>query len=161
MFKSGIKHAGTVGPARRSEPEESLTGLSSAEAKQRLAQFGPNASPDITDRPLQVLLGKFIAPVSVLLEAAIALQLFLGEYVEASIIGVLLVFNAILGFVHESRAQTTITALKSRLALWANARRDGTWVEVAASELVPGDVIKLSLGKVVPADVRPGWTPLR
>ena len=78
----------------------------------------------------------------------------MGEYIEASVIGFLLVFNAALGVLHEGRAQATIDALKSRLALWASVRRDATWREIPAAELVPGDVVKVSLGSVVPADVR-------
>jgi H+-transporting ATPase len=92
--------------------------------------------------------------VPCLLEAAIALQLALGEYVEASIIAILLVFNAALGGLHEGRAQATVRALKSRLALSTSVRRDGAWMIVPAAELVPGDIIKLSLGSVVAADVR-------
>jgi H+-transporting ATPase len=82
------------------------------------------------------------------------LQLALGEYVEASAIAFLLVFNAGLGFLQEGRAQATLDALKSRLPLTASARRDGVWKTLSAAELVEGDVIKLSLGAVVPADVR-------
>jgi H+-transporting ATPase len=78
---------------------------------------GQNSTPDVAIHPLRLVLGKFLAPVSVLLEIAILLQLTLGEYVEGSIIAVLLVFNAALGFFHESRAHATIAALKSRLAL--------------------------------------------
>jgi len=89
-----------------------------------------------------------------MLEAAIVLELVLGKYVEASIIAVLLLFNAVLGWFQESRAQATLTALKSRLALTASALRDGLWKTMAASELVPGDVVKLSLGGVVAADVK-------
>ncbi len=129
-------------------------GLTSEEARRRLAQFGPNATPDTDVRPLRLVLSKFVSPVACLLEAAIVLQLVLGEYIEASIIGVLLVFNAALGFVHEGRAQATISALKSRLALWASVRRDGVWGNIPAAELVPGDIIELSLGSVVPADAR-------
>jgi H+-transporting ATPase len=88
-----------------------------------------------------------------MLEAAIVLELVLGKYVEAAIIAALLVFNAALGLFQESRAQATLAALKSRLALNASVRRDGTWKTVPATELVPGDVVKLSLGAVVAADV--------
>jgi H+-transporting ATPase len=129
-------------------------GLANAEARRRLAAFGPNATPDADIHPLRLVLGKFIAPVPCLLEAAIALQLALGEYVEASIIAVLLVFNAALGLLHEGRAQATVKALKSRLALSASVRRDGTWTIIPAADLVPGDIVKLSLGSVVAADVR-------
>jgi H+-transporting ATPase len=129
-------------------------GLSNAEARRRLADIGPNATPDTDVHPLRQVLGKFVAPVPCLLEAAIALQLVLGEYVEASIIAVLLVFNAALGLLHEGRAQATVKALKSRLALSASVRRDGEWTIIPAAELVPGDIVKLSLGGVVAADVR-------
>jgi len=129
-------------------------GLTSEEARTRLTKFGPNAMPDTGVHPLRMALAKFWAPVPWMLEAAIVLELVLGKYVEASIIAVLLLFNAVLGWFQESRAQATLTALKSRLALTASALRDGLWKTMAASELVPGDVVKLSLGGVVAADVK-------
>ena len=134
--------------------ENQPKGLTSDEARRRLSQFGPNATPDVTPHPLRLILGKFWSPISVLLEVAIVLQLGLGEYIEATVIAVLLVFNAAIGFFHESRAQTTIAALKSRLALNASVLRDGAWVTLPAAGLVPGDIAKLSLGTVVAADVR-------
>ena len=134
--------------------DQQQTGLSSEEAGRRLSQFGPNATPDVAVHLSRLVLGKFLAPVSVLLEIAIILQLVLGEYVEASIIALLLIFNAAIGFFHESRAQATIAALKSRLALNASVLRDGAWTTLPAAELVPGDIAKLSLGTVVAADVR-------
>ncbi len=129
-------------------------GLTSDEARRRLRQFGPNATPDVTPHPLRLILSKFWSPISVLLEVAIVLQVGLGEYIEASVIGLLLVFNAAIGFFHESRAQATIAALKSRLALNASVLRDGVWTTLPAAELVPGDIGKLTLGAVVAADVR-------
>ena len=134
--------------------ENQPKGLTSDEARRRLSQFGPNATPDVAPHPLRLILGKFWSPISVLLEVAIVLQLGLGEYIEATVIAVLLVFNAAIGFFHESRAQTTIAALKSRLALNASVLRDGAWVTLPAAGLVPGDIAKLSLGTVVAADVR-------
>ncbi len=131
-------------------------GLSSEEAANRLQQCGPNATVD-TDFPVwRVLIGKFVAPVPCLLEAAIVLQLVLHEYIEASVIGLLLVFNAALGLFQEGRAKATLTALKSRLALNASVLRDGTWSVLPAANLVPGDIIELTLGSVVPADARIG-----
>jgi len=127
-------------------------GLSSAEARRRLADNGPHATPDSAVHPVRRALGKFIAPVPCLLEAVIALQLLLGEYVEASVIAVLLVFNAVVALIHAGRARATIETLKSRLPLWAAVRRDGSWINLPASELVPGDIIKLSLGSIVAAD---------
>jgi H+-transporting ATPase len=89
-----------------------------------------------------------------MLEAAIILEAVLGKYIEAAIIAALLVFNAVLGLLQESRAQATLTALKSRLAMSASVERDGHWKTVPATELVPGDVVKLTLGGVVAADVK-------
>jgi H+-transporting ATPase len=128
-------------------------GLTSDEARRRLEKFGPNAMPDTSAHPLRAALEKFWAPVPWMLEAAVVLEVVLGKYIEAGIIAGLLVFNAALGFFQESRAQVTLAALKSRLPLTASVRRDGEWKTVPAAELVPGDVVKLSLGSVVPADV--------
>jgi H+-transporting ATPase len=133
---------------------DSSVGLTSDEARRRLEKFGANAMPDTTLHPFRMALEKLWAPVPWMLEAAIVLELALGKYVEAAIIAALLAFNAALGLFQESRAQATLAALKSRLALNASVRRDGAWKTVPASELAPGDVVKLSLGGVVPADVR-------
>jgi H+-transporting ATPase len=128
-------------------------GLSSEEARRRLQKDGPNEMPDTALHPLRRALGKFWAPVPWMLEAAIVLELALGKHVEAAIIAGLLVFNAALGLFQESRAQATLAALKSRLALNASVRRDGAWKTIPAAELVAGDLVKLSLGGVVAADV--------
>lgn len=135
-------------------PDGPPNGLTSAEAGRRLERFGPNAVSDTTLHPWRMALTKFWAPVPWMLEAAILLQLALGEYVDAAIIAGLLVFNAVLGFLQEGKAQATLAALKSRLALTAVVRRDGVWTTVPAARLAPGDVVKLSLGAVVAADVR-------
>ena len=129
-------------------------GLTSEEARRRLQQSGPNAVPDTALRPLGRALSKFWAPVPWMLEAAIVLELVLGKYVEAGIIAALLAFNAVLGFFQEGHAQATLAALKSRLALNAAVKRDDAWKTVPATELVVGDLVKLSLGAVVAADVR-------
>ncbi len=137
-----------------SEAPGSAIGLTSDEARRRLAVNGANAVQDVIQHPINRAVGKLWAPVPWMLEAAVLLQLALGEYVEASAVAFLLVFNAGLGFVQEGRAQATLEALKSRLAVTASARRDGAWKTLSAAELVQGDVVKLSLGAVVPADVR-------
>jgi H+-transporting ATPase len=129
-------------------------GLTTSEANRRLEKFGANAMPDTSVHPLRMAIEKFWAPVPWMLEAAIILEVVLGKYVEAAIIAALLIFNAALGLFQESRAQATLAALKSRLALNASVRRDGAWKTIPAVELVPGDVVKLSLGAVVAADVR-------
>ena len=130
------------------------SGLTTLDARRKLAEIGPNAMADTTPPAWRLAVGKFWAPVPWMLEAAIVLQLAIGEYPEAAVIGVLLVFNAVLGFVQESRAQATLDALKARLALNATVRRDGVWTSIPATELVPGDIVKLSLGGIVGADVR-------
>ena len=134
-------------------PASPATGLTSGEARLRLDKFGANTIPDTTLRPLRRALAKFWAPVPWMLEAAIVLELALGKYIEASIIMVLLAFNAALGFLQEGRAQATLAALRSRLALCATVLRDSVWANVPAAGLVPGDRVKLSVGAVVAADV--------
>ena len=129
-------------------------GLTADEARRRLEKSGPNAVADTGMHPLRRALTKFWAPVPWMLEAAIVLELVLGKYVEAAIIALLLAFNAALGFLQEGRAQATLAALKSRLALNAVVKRDNAWTTVPAADLVVGDVVKLSLGAVVAADVR-------
>ena len=88
-----------------------------------------------------------------MLEAAIILQIVLGKHLEAGIIFGLLVFNAALGLFQEGRTAATLKALNSQLALNATSRRDGVWKTIPAADLVTGDVVKLSLGGVVPAVV--------
>jgi len=135
-------------------PAPLAVGLTSKEAGDRLQKAGANAVADDTPHPIARALAKFWAPVPWMLEAAILLQLVLGEYLEAGAIAFLLVFNAALGFFQEGRAQATLDALKSRLAVTASVLRDGIWTTLPAPQLVQGDVVKLSLGAVVPADVR-------
>jgi len=142
-------------PAAIAVPTSNSTnGLTSDEARSRLEKSGPNSMPDTALHPLRRALTKFCTPIPWMLEAAILLELVLGKFVEAGIIAVLLVFNAALGFFQEGRAQATLAALKSRLALTASVRRDGVWKNLPAADLVPGDMVKLSLGGVVAADVK-------
>lgn len=154
MTPGAVKETSPVTGAGSPPDAPPAGGLSSAEARRRLAESGPNAMPDTSAHPLRRTLGKFSAPVPWMLEAAIVLECALGKFVEASIIAGLLVFNAALGLVQESRAQATLTALKSRLALNASVQRGGAWSNVPAADLVPGDVVKLSLGGVVAADMK-------
>jgi H+-transporting ATPase len=129
-------------------------GLTSADARHRLETLGSNAIADVSQHPVRRALGKLWAPVPWMLEAAILLQLFLGDYVEAGVVALLLVANAAIGFFQEGRAQATLDALRSKLALVAAVQRDGIWTTVPAATLVAGDLVKLSLGSVVAADVR-------
>jgi H+-transporting ATPase len=147
-----------VTPAPSSQPAKPAQdipskGLTSDEARARLEKDGPNAMPDTSAHPLRDALAKFWAPVPWLLEASIVLEVVLHKYYEAAVIAGLLVFNAALAYFQEGRAQSTLAALKSRLALNASVQRDGAWKTVPAAELVSGDLVKLSLGGVVAADV--------
>ena len=144
----------STAPQAVSGPTATPAGLTTAAASALLQKDGPNAMPDTSAHPLRNALAKLWAPVPWLLEAAILLQLVLHKYFEATVIAGLLIFNAALAYAQEGRAQATLAALKSRLALNASVRRDGVWKTVPATELVCGDVVKLSLGGVVAADSR-------
>jgi H+-transporting ATPase len=132
----------------------SPTGLTSGEARRRLAELGPNTVAEEAPSAFATLLEKFWGPVPWLLEAAIILQLSLGAYIEALVVGALLFFNATLGVVQQGRAGAAVAALKKRLAPTALVLRDGEWVRRSAAELAPGDVIRLPLGAIVPSDAR-------
>ena len=132
----------------------SPAGLTSKEAQSQLEKVGPNSMPDTALHPLRRVIDKLWAPVPWMLEAAIVLQLALHKFAEAAVIAGLLLFNAAIGFFQEGRAQATLAALKSRLALNASVQRDGAWKIVPSAEVVPGDLVKLSLGAVVAADVK-------
>jgi H+-transporting ATPase len=96
----------------------------------------------------------FWAPVPWMLEATIVLQIIIGKYIEALMIGALLIFNAALSVLQENRAEAALALLEQRLSLKARVKRDSRWVELPAAVLVPGDVVQLSVGVVVPGDVR-------
>ncbi len=128
-------------------------GLSSIEAAERLRAVGPNAVAQMRPRGMGTLLRKFWGLVPAMLELAVLLELLLRRWVEAVVIAALLVFNALLGYLQEGRAQQALALLRQHLTVNARVRRDGTWQVRPAVELVPGDVVHLRLGDVVPADV--------
>ena len=130
-------------------------GLTSAEATRRLAEYGPNelrAAGRVS--PWTVLIGQFKNVLIVILLVATALSAILGHGVEAIAIAVIVLLAVLLGFVQEYRAERAIEALRRMAALTATAVRDGEEDEIPARELVPGDVILLRAGDVVPADAR-------
>ncbi|HTS17284.1 MAG TPA: plasma-membrane proton-efflux P-type ATPase [Verrucomicrobiae bacterium] len=143
-----------VASAPTSPPCTDAAGLTTPEARARLAQVGPNAVREEKPHPLRQFLSRFWTPIPWLLEATILIQLFLGERVEASVIAGLLVLNAVLGFLQEGRAQKALALLRQQLHVEARVRRDGQWNTVSAEELVPDDLIHLRQGGIVPADVR-------
>jgi H+-transporting ATPase len=138
------------------EPKQNVQhrGLTREQAETRLREFGPNTVREAKPHAFLAIAGKFWAPVPWMLEATIVLELILGKRPEAIIIGLLLVFNAGLGFVQEKRAQNALALLRKRLPVQARVLRDGEWQLLAAAELAPGDFIHVRMGDVMPADVR-------
>jgi len=129
-------------------------GLSQAEAQKRLIQYGPNEIEEKKTNPLLKFLTYFWGPIPWMIEVAVVLSALVRHWPDFFIILVLLLANAIVGFWEEFQAGNAIAALKAKLAIKARVKRDGKWVTPAARELVPGDVIRVRLGDIVPADAR-------
>ncbi len=129
-------------------------GLSAEEAERRLARYGPNALPEKKVSPLRRLAGYFWGPIPWMIEVAAVLSALVRHWVDFWIITALLVFNAAVGFWQEYTAGNAVEALKKQLARRARVLRDGRWQEIDAAQLVPGDIIRIRLGDVIPADVR-------
>jgi magnesium-transporting ATPase (P-type) len=136
------------------ELDSSAQGLTAVEALQRLQHYGANEIAERHRNPVLVFLGYFWAPIPWMIEAALVLSLAAEHWTDAVIIAVLLVMNGVVAFAEEHQAANAIAALKQRLASSARVLRDGTWVTVAVRDLVPGDVVRIRLGDVVPADLR-------
>ncbi len=132
----------------------SLNGLSSDEAKRLLAQYGENAIREERVSPLRKFLTYFWGPIPWMIEAAAILSGVTQRWDDLAIIIVMLLINAGVGFFEEYKADTAIEALKQRLAPVARVLRDGTWQDLPAHLLVPGDVVLVKLGNIVPADIK-------
>ena len=143
--------AGDVAPPR--VPTDRSVGLSAAEAGHRLPQFGANAIADRQVAAWRQLVAHLWAPVPWMLEAVIVLQLLLGRHLEASVIAVLLLFNAVVAYVQERRATDALALLRHQLHVRARVLRDATWQQIPAAQLVPGDVVHVRAGDLVPADL--------
>jgi len=137
----------------RMASDASAQGLTSAEAAARLGQYGPNQVREDKPHPLRQFAKKLWGPVPWMLEITFILEFVLHKTPEAIIIALLLVFNAVLGFMQEQRAQGALDLLRSQLKITARVLRDGAWREVAASEIVPGDYLHLRMGDFAPADI--------
>ena len=129
-------------------------GLSQAEAQKRLTQYGPNEIEEKKTNPFLKFLTYFWGPIPWMIEVAVILSGVVRHWPDFFIILVLLVSNAVVGFWEERQAGNAISALKAKLAIKARVKRDGKWINPAARDLVPGDVIRVRLGDVVPADAR-------
>ncbi|MEI7849202.1 MAG: cation-transporting P-type ATPase, partial [Chloroflexota bacterium] len=129
-------------------------GLSATEAKRLLAQIGPNSIPEAKKHPWRDFLKRLWGPVPWMLEAAVILEIVLGKYDEAAIIAALILFNAVFSAAQEKRSSDALAILRQRLKLTARVRRDGEWLTLASEQLVPGDVIHIRMGDLLPADVQ-------
>ena len=126
-------------------------GLSDTEVQARLKKYGPNALVEKQTNAFAALLQYFWGPMPGMIEAAALMALIVGDWGDFAIVTSLLLFNALLGFWEEHEASNALDALKSSLVLKARALRDGNWQQIDARTLVPGDILRLYLGDVVPA----------
>ncbi len=141
-------------PAVEKRLDSSPNGLTQAEAQKRLAQNGPNEIPEKTENPYLKFLTYFWGPIPWMIEAAVILSGVVRHWPDFFIILLLLISNAVVGFWEEHQAGNAIAALRKQLAIKAKVKRDGKWTDPAAKEVVSGDVIRLKLGDIVPADAR-------
>ena len=151
---SAAWHALSYGDALQRQGS-SHHGLSFEEAQRRLAQYGANRLAEMPPRPAWLKFAdQFKSMLIVILLITAGLALLVGDVKDMVVILIVIVFNAVLGFYQEHRAEQSLAALKKMLALKARVRRDGQPSEVAAETLVPGDIVLLEAGDKVPADGR-------
>ena len=129
-------------------------GLSDSEVQNRVKKYGYNELTEEKVNPLLKFLSYFWGPIPWMIEAAVILSAMVRHWADFFIILVLLIMNAVVGFWEEYQAGNAIEALKKKLALEAKVKRDGKWQNITARELVPGDIIRLRLGDIVPADAK-------
>ena len=129
-------------------------GLSPDEIQRRLKEYGYNEVPEKKVNPLLKLAKKFWGVTPWMLEFTVAMELVLGKMIEAYVIFGLLVFNAAVSYIQEEKANSAVALLRKRLMVNARVKRDGEWGLIAARELVPGDLLRLRTGDMVPADAQ-------
>jgi len=134
--------------------QSSPNGLSQARAQSFVDQYGYNELPEKKVNPVLKFLSYFWGPIPGMIIVAAILSGVLNHWPDLGVILALLVMNAIVGFREEYQAVNAITALKEKLAVQANVKRDGKWYMIPARELVPGDIIRLRIGNIIPADAR-------
>lgn len=140
--------------SERPETSPSTQGLATSEAQARLARYGYNELPEEKKNLLLRFLSYFWGPISWMIEAAAFLSAAVRHWDDFGIILALLVMNAGVGFWEEYQAGNAIAALKARLAPQARVKRDGKWITIPAREVVPGDLLRIGIGEIVPADAR-------
>jgi H+-transporting ATPase len=141
-------------PELQTKLGSSPDGLNQAEAQKRLTQYGPNEIEEKKINPFLKFLTYFWGPIPWMIEVAVILSAVAQHWPDFGIILLLLIANAVVGFWEEHQAGNAIAALKAKLAIEARLKRDGKWTTAEACELVPGDVIRVRLGDIVPADAR-------
>ncbi len=132
----------------------STDGLSEQESQDRLAKYGYNEIDEKRVSPLRKFLSYFWGPIPIMIIIAAILSGVLRHWPDMGVILALLVVNAVVGFREEYQADSTIAALKKNLALKAKVKRDGEWASIAARELTPGDLVRLRIGDIIPADAK-------
>src|SRR5665213_3327256 len=132
----------------------SAEGLTQAEAQKRLTRYGPNELTEKKTNLFLKFLSYFWGPIPWMIEVAVILSGVVGHWPDFFIILLLLMANAVVGFWEEREASNAIEALKAKLAVKARVKRDGKWINPPARELVPGDIIRMRMGDIVPADAR-------
>jgi H+-transporting ATPase len=134
--------------------DASENGLSQAEVEQRLMRCGYNQIPERKSHPLLQFLKYFWGPIPWMIEVAAVLSALVRHWVDLAIIVALLIFNAVVGFWQAYQAGNAVAALKKKLALFSRALRNGVWAQIDATRLVPGDIIRIRLGDIIPADAK-------
>jgi H+-transporting ATPase len=134
--------------------QASTDGLSTKEAQERLQKYGYNEITEERKSPLLKFLSYFWGPIPIMIMVAAILSAVLHHWPDVGVILGLLMVNAVVGFREEYQADNAIAALKKKLALRAKVKRDGKWTGIQARELVPGDVVRLRIGDIIPADAR-------
>ena len=133
--------------------ESGPEGLSAEEVRSRLEKYGNNEISEKKPNPLFRFLGYFWGPIAWMIEVAAVLSLLVHHWVDFTIIVILLAFNGLVGFWQEYQADNAVEALRKKLALQSRTLRDGAWKIINAKELVPGDIIRLRAGDIIPADI--------
>lgn len=137
------------------ELSTSEKGISEEEAEKRIEQYGPNELKEKKKTaPFRIFLEQFSSFIVWILIAAVVISMFLGDYVEGAVIIIILIMNAIIGFLQEYKAEKAIAALKKLAGLKAKVIRDGEIKEINSSYLIPGDILILETGDKVQADAR-------
>ena len=129
-------------------------GLTNSEVEKRRSEYGFNELPEKKVHPVLKFLGYFWGPIPWMIEIAAVLSAIIKHWEDLIIISILLLVNAIVGFWQENKADNAIEMLKKKLALKARVLRDGKWASIPSRELIPGDIVRVRLGDVVPADIK-------